>query len=532
MRDENGKLWGEEKPRISTPPLRELTPETSLGFSIIDFAFLILGITLLPWQKWLLKHAFEIVGDLDGEWHLRFRTVLVIVGRQCGKTFLAKVVVLWYLYILGVPLVVGMAQNLSMAEEVWEAVVDEIENNDEFKRELSKVRRGKGDKEVVLTGRRRYKVAPTTRSGGRGLTADLVLLDEIREHTTWEAWAAVTKTTLTRDNSLIWCISNAGDASSVVLRHLRLIAHKQLGDPDGICKQMESLDDIDPFEDADTASDSDEGFDSFGYFEWSAPPTASKYDHDAWAMAEPSLGYLIKESSLAAAVATDDDAKFRNECMCQWIEASFESAFPTDSWENGKDEDSTIAPDAEIFYGIDVSDDHRHIAIAACARRSDRDWHVEVIEYTSNINTALNLLRVRAANELKINVALQGKGANVGLIADSIAAIQGVNVVKCEGADLAAYHGRFYEGIAASETGSKSVVEKIRHRPQPIIDLAQLTAKTRALGDGAWAFNRKESPMDISALIACVMAFGVATDPNLAPKRVSAYADGHDLLFA
>lgn len=195
MRDVKGKLWGDEKPRIYTPPLRELTPETTLGYSVIEFAENILGVTLLPWQKWLFKHALEIVGDLDGDWHLRYRTVLTEVARQQGKTFLAKILVLWYLYILGVPLVVGMAQNLSMAEEVWEAVLGEIEDNEEFRRELSKVRRGKGDKEIVLTGRRRYKVAPTTRKGGRGLTADLVLLDELREHTTWEAWAAISKTT-------------------------------------------------------------------------------------------------------------------------------------------------------------------------------------------------------------------------------------------------------------------------------------------------------------------------------------------------
>ena len=50
---------GCETPRIYTPPLRELTPDTTLGFEIIDFAETVLQIDLIPWQRWLLIHAFE-----------------------------------------------------------------------------------------------------------------------------------------------------------------------------------------------------------------------------------------------------------------------------------------------------------------------------------------------------------------------------------------------------------------------------------------------------------------------------------------
>ena len=38
VRDANGKLFGDTVPRIFTPPLRELTPETSLGFEAIETA--------------------------------------------------------------------------------------------------------------------------------------------------------------------------------------------------------------------------------------------------------------------------------------------------------------------------------------------------------------------------------------------------------------------------------------------------------------------------------------------------------------
>ena len=100
---------GNEQPRIFTPPLRQLTPDTSLGYEIIDFAEQILEIALIPWQKWLLIHAFEVVDLPNEDWRLRFRNVQVLVARQNGKTTLGCVIALYFLYQLEVGLVLGTA---------------------------------------------------------------------------------------------------------------------------------------------------------------------------------------------------------------------------------------------------------------------------------------------------------------------------------------------------------------------------------------------------------------------------------------
>ena len=42
---------GRTEPRLFTPPLRELTPETSYGFDVIDFSRDILMHPLDPWQE-------------------------------------------------------------------------------------------------------------------------------------------------------------------------------------------------------------------------------------------------------------------------------------------------------------------------------------------------------------------------------------------------------------------------------------------------------------------------------------------------
>lgn len=529
MRDENGKLWGSEIPRIYTPPLRELTPETTLGYSVIDFATLVLRMELLPWQKWLFIHALEIDGELTGEWRFRFRTIVVIIARQNGKTEMSKILVQWFLYILGAPLVIGTAQTISMSKETWTAVVDSINSNPELRKELAGVTRSNGHEQVTLTGNRRYKIAPLSSKGGRGFTGDLVVLDELREHHDLKAWRSLKKTTLTKEQSLVWCISNAGEADSVLLRMLRLKSHEILGDPDGICKQLEALGD--PKDDDGETLDDALSVTRRGYFEWSAHPNAPKEDHDEWALANPSLGWLISEDTLAAEMDDDDDISFRIECMCQWIDVSFNSAFPGDSWENSKDENSYIAPDSPRYYGVDMAADHNHISLAVCGRRKDRNWHVEVIEYATNISTIINLVRHRAAKEGRVVLALQGKGANISQHADTFSAIQGVSVVRCEGADLPAYHGRFYEGIAVSETGSNLSNDAIFHLPQPILDLGQSLARTKSLGDGAWAIDRKNSAIDASALEACIMAYGAATGTPTLPKKQTAYSDGHEPIF-
>ena len=55
---------GKTEPRIWTPPLRELTPDTSLGFACVEYARTVLRKNLYPWQEWALIHALER-GDLD-----------------------------------------------------------------------------------------------------------------------------------------------------------------------------------------------------------------------------------------------------------------------------------------------------------------------------------------------------------------------------------------------------------------------------------------------------------------------------------
>ena len=187
-------IYGNEVPRIYTPPLRELTPDTTLGFEVIEFAENVLNINLHPWQKWLVIHALEVIDDPDDGWRLRFKNVQVLVARQNGKTTLSCVIALYFLYQLEVALVLGTAQDVSNAEDVWQHVVDMAQENEVLAESIKHVWYTNGSKRLQLVGNRDYRVRASNRKAGRGKSADLVLLDELREHQTWEAWAALSKT--------------------------------------------------------------------------------------------------------------------------------------------------------------------------------------------------------------------------------------------------------------------------------------------------------------------------------------------------
>lgn len=510
---------GHEVPRVFTPPLRELTPDTSLGFEVCDFAEAF-GFHLLPWERWLLVHALEILGDFGGDWSLRFRTVLVMVARQNGKTLVTTVLTLYFLYVLQVALIIGTAQELDQAEEAWDACVDAIGADPELREELVSAKYGNSGRKLKLTGNRRYITKASNRKAGRGKRAQLVIIDELREQTNWEAWNAVSDTTLAQAQvGVLWCTSNAGDSYSIVLRYQRFLAHKAIGDPDGWCRDIADSMPLPP--------ESDDGEDAPeppAIFEWSAAPGRELWDRDGWAEANPSMGHgFLTERSVAAAIRNKTERAARTENLCQFVESLAEPPFPMGAWDAGVDPGSEVREGADVVVAVDVSDDRTHSAIAVCGPREDGDWHVEVVAYQAGIEWLVDWLRDVADPLEPVRVAMQGKGAPVSSMVGVVSAIEGIEVFEVSGSDVAGFTGRFYDSVAALDParadGEGSDATPVRHRPQAALDMAATVAKTRLMGDSAWAFDRRRSPVDISPLVACAYAFGLATRPPDRPKK-------------
>jgi hypothetical protein len=510
-------LLGHEVPRVFTPPLRELTPETTLGFAVIAFAQLVIGLDLYPWQRWFFIHALELREDGS----FRFRTLVLLVARQNGKSLVSQVLALFSLYVLDVPLVISTAQDLDTAEEVWDGAVELIDATAALAKRTGVPSMGNGKKAIRLLDGNRWKVKAASRRAGRGLSGDLVMLDELREHQTWNAWAAVSKTTMARANALIFALSNAGDVSSVVLRYLRKMAHAALGDPDGINAADDPSTLLDSHGEEDLDSDDlavDE--DTLFLAEWSAPPGCSRWNRDGWACANPSLGYGITERAVAASARTDPEPIFRTEVLCQWIDGSLVGPFPPGSWKDGIDTPckapnecpgcgethpvgypgSEIDAESRIGYCLDVAWDRSAAHIAAAGKRSDGAMHAEVIASRDGTEWVRAWFCDPEEPQRKAYKVLIQRGSPAGSLIETLEEI-GVEVETCNVTDLGRACGWIFDAVVQGE---------LYHRPQQILDVAAEVAATKPLSD-SWVWDRKASPIDIAPMVAVTGAAWLAS---------------------
>lgn len=494
MPRKKGVLYGAEKPRIFTPPLRRITRSTSLGFEAIEFAESVLGMTLFPWQRFFLKRCLEILPD----GRPRFRVIVLMAARQQGKTEIIKILTLWKMYIQGATLTLGTAQKLDDAEEVWKEVLAEVQENPFLSAEVERVDRKSGATAFTLVGDRRYKISTANRKGGRGRSVDgFVVIDELREQTDWQAWSALSKTTMAKATGQVIAMSNAGDAGSVVLRTMRDRNIKAI--EDGTAK-------------------------SVGHFEYSAPEDCAIDDREAWAQANPSLGWnpALTEDVIEAAMESDPESEFRMEVLCQWWERSSSSMFPEGKWVEKMDVDSDITDESPLVVSIAAWQKERtvgHASISVAGLRSDGDIHTEVVSARPGldwvVDRAVDIYETAEADSMVIQARGSVASRWIAELRD-----RGVNVVELGGGDITIAHGTFYQEIMAGPDAPR----RIWHIGQENLTMAVNEAAIKPLG-GMWVFDLDHDTVDIDPLIGCVQATWGLREMLTKAKRRSAYAD-------
>lgn len=513
-------ILGCETPRIFTPPRRELTPETSHGFAAIAFAEEVLELRLFPWQKWLLIHALE----LDESGLYRFRTVIVEVARQNGKTLVMVILALWHIYALDAELVIATAQNLPRAEESWEKAVTWALNNSELEpliagtgdKDRSGIKRGH-PKRLILDNGCEYRVAAS--GSPRGFTGDLILLDELREHKSWDSWAAVTKTMMARPRAQCWAFSNAGNSTSVVLRYLRAKAHHSLGWPDGDA-EAEILGDTDP---TVTALFGDRDI-STGFFEYSAPPNAQRTDMVALAQSNPSKDHTeitpdcITETALIHALREDPPQVFDMECMCRWVATGDGGPFTEGSWLATLDDLATPVEGARSAVCVEISDTTRKRERAYIARAAlDEAGRPVLGVWEERVGTDWVVpFLVEHRSAYSVIVLRSGAGTPALSLRDAIEAA-GLPLEPWTAADVSAGHGQVFDLLRDSQ---------MRHRYHPGLDMAATSAAIKIQAGGGWIIDPIKSPSDTAPLMAGIGAvWGLGHLPDDRPSIYSG-ADG------
>jgi hypothetical protein len=451
------KLYGITQPRIFTPPLRTLTRRTSLGYEAVDFAEMT-GNPFLPWQRWLAIHALE---TLPGG-RLRFRVVLVLVARQNGKSHGKRMITLWRMYMDGTRLVLGVAQDVSLAREQWQMCVDTIQETPDLAAELEQVRRVNGDEWFKLSSGARYKIAASNRSAARGLSIGELNIDELREQRNWAAWSALSKTTMAVEDSQIWAMSNAGDDSSVVLNQLREAA----------------MAGRDP---------------SIGLFEWSAPDDCALDDVQAWRQANPGLGYTVSEAAIRTALATDPPAVFRTEVLCQRVD-QLEGAIDFAAWKACEDPQGTMDEHrGRLAACLDIARDGEHATLAVAARQADGIVRLEVVRAWPNTDAVREELPELLRRIRPVTIGWY-PGGPAGAIAPMMRLIPTAQELTAGKAAEAC------QGLA-DLTRTRMVL----HPGDPLLDAHVRAAEKLPSGDG-WRFGRKNAQQHVDAAYAAAGA--------------------------
>lgn len=451
----------------------------------MKFAHDILGMRLFPWQRWLLIHGMELLPN----GRFRFRTLLVLVARQNGKTTLVEVKNLWKMFVLRVPLIIGTAQNLDISEESLEHGIEIVEGIPELAAEVRQKVQQSGRKSLKISDDQartsRWKVVSASRRGGRSLSGDDVNLDELREHLTWDAWSAVSKTTQAKAKAQTWAYSNQGDDRSVVLHHLTDRGLKLGENATG----------------------------RFGLFDWSAPYDFVTQDYcpmdwrPGWAMANPSLNYPggVLEEAIEDSLATDPEAAFRTEVLCQRV-----AGIVLERWLviGQNDWNALIHADARagepIALAADATHDQRAASISIAGLDKNELMVGELVD--AREGTAWLPGRIRELKERwnPCAVVIDPKRQASPYIPDLEAAE--IEVTKPTARDMAQACGAIYAYVTDSK--------RFRHRGQAEPAYA-LSRATRRNLEGAWAWDAPPE-VDITSIVSMTLAvWGHATKAHL-----------------
>jgi|LakMenEpi03Aug12_release.lakeMendotaPanAssembly.Ray.scaffolds.fasta_scaffold11519_1 phage terminase large subunit-like protein len=463
-------LIGAVKPRIHSPLLKG----ASRIDEVADLAEKI-GMPLLPWQHFVLEDMLKV--DKDGMFVRK--TSLCLVSRQQGKTHLARMRILAGLFLFGEKNIIGMSSNRNMALDTFRQICNTVEDHPFLKAQVRQIRYANGQESITLLNGARYQIVAATRDGSRGLSCDLLYIDEARE-VSEEAFKAAVPTTRARPNSQTLITSNAGDAFSTVLNNLVSRA-----------KETPSK--------------------TFGYYEYSAPMEARQDIHNRkyWAMANPALGHTVTEEAIEESIATNPIEATLTETLCMWIDSQV-SPWTFGSIEATSNSDLILPIGTMTVLAFDVSPSKRSGALVGAQITPEGKIGVGVIEtYTSEV--AID--EIKMASQIN-EWAMKYRPVNIAY--DKYATASIAQRLTQSGHKLIDISGQsFYQ--ACGELSDALSNLRLVHQGQPewVNSMNNAAMKTN---DAGWRIVRRKSAGDVTAAIATAMCVHMLSKPISVPQ--------------
>jgi hypothetical protein len=473
------------------PPRAATWPEysSSAGREAVELAAEA-GLFLDPWQQLVLEHS---LGEgSDGRWAAL--EVGVNVPRQNGKGGILEARELAGLFLLGERNIMHTAQLFKTAHTAFMRLLTLIEQAPDLKARVKRVARGRGEESIMTHDGCMIEYFTRHKRSGRGLTADLVILDEAMflpeaDH------GALMPTLSARPNPQVWYTGSAVD---------------QFIHEDGVVW-------------ARVRERGLAGDDRLAYFEWSASDAASPLDLDdpadevLWERANPALDVRIDREFVDVERRSLDRRAFAVERLGvgDWPPTAQEGAsvIDLDLWDSLADRrfrSDGLTP----CLAFDVVPDQSASSICAAFRGPDDVLSVEIVPTGRRPGTRWVVPELVRLVEEHEPVAVLCGAASPAEALEFQCAEQGLDVQVVKVSDHA---------LACALLAQTVADRKLRHLGDDGLRAALKGAARKPHGEG-WLWSRRHSAVDISPLVAATLAlWGQA--------QLGADADWEPLIF-
>ena len=442
-----------------------------------------LGTPLMPWQQ----KAARLIGARRKDGRPRYKTVLVTVPRQQGKTRITRAAIDArarqepYLELY------GTAQSRQYAAKHVVGLGDELlRSAPPSERAGLDVKRGVGNERVVWPNGTVYRPLSPTESGGHGDSIDFMLVDEgwaLEAH----VMGGIRPAMIARPNSQLVVISTMGTLDSHVWNRLVARGRESVEDPDS----------------------------DMAYLEYAAEDESWVFDESKWHRWMPALGRTVTVEDVRQAIADLEPAE-AIRAFGNITTASLASIFP-DEWVEAAWR--VITPSERIVVSVEVNDEPAgatvatgHLAPDPTEKEPDRvvsagrviEWRPGSPRWVPQL--VAKMIRERTVEAVVIDA--KGPAREIWPELNGLCEQEYVPIVDRIPKDLGADTARFYNGLRDGIV----VLEKA----QPLAEAITRAAR-KQVGD-MWLVSRRQMTVDASPLIAVIMATGVARELGVTPR--------------
>lgn len=458
---------------------------SSLGDDAVDLAA-VTGLFLDDWQAEVVRTSLTFKGDLDSKFAAR--QMLLLVPRQQGKGSCIEARELAGLFLLHEPTMLHTAHEFRTAQSSFKRLKDRIDYAAEVL-DADKIRfRNSGAETSILVPGDRAKgvpdsylmFTPRTAGAGRGLSVDLLIIDEAYALTADQV-SALRPTQNAVRRPQMWATSSTGFPES-----MELMAMREQG-----LNRVENM----------------------GFFEWKADDGCDPGDRDQWYQAIPGLrtGRQDIDEIIVAyehARATGNYTDFNREYLGLWATNDIGALISQELWGAQK-----YPPEAEppknppkIALAVDVDPISEGAAVVGVGQDENGFFVPFRLAEDKGVTWVADWLKIKQETRPNHYVTVLDPMAPAGALKDQFDAV-GVEYVELTSSQCIQACSKFETFVRDG---------RIRHTDDPDMNDAVNNGVKRLIGaKGAWLWAPKIEGARIRSLVAATYAlFGLtAVEP-------------------